>query len=248
MRLGRVILASSPAAPSHPSEWHRGAVFCVAALAGESASLGAEEPPAMPDDASDLWSQSGDGQPAQEDEGEEDEAEAGASQEAAKPKGKAPKAPPASRLPFVLAPKVRRDILLFESTDASLGLSGDSGTIGRLRVHSTAGGGKSGGGVAGGSSSAAPHGEHALTLDLKGKASRPPPCPSPLASLRLFLACASVLAPAWHHPRLPRRAGLRWRRGAVQHAVHREHRRQAGQGRGGLLRLCAPRRASRLHL
>ena len=49
--------------------------------------------------------------------------------------------------------------MLLESTDSTLDLSGDSGTIGRLRVHSQ-------------SSSATtppPHGEHALTLDLKGK-------------------------------------------------------------------------------
>ena len=131
---------------------------------GDSPSIaGDDKPPEAPDDAaSDLWSS--DEKPAEEEEEEEEEEEASqavASQASpgAKPKPKSLKAPPASRLPFVLPPKVRRDLLVLESTDSTLDLSGDSGTIGRLRVHSQ-------------SSSATtppPHGEHALTLDLKGK-------------------------------------------------------------------------------
>ena len=133
---------------------------------GESPSVAGDEPPEVPDDASDLWS--GDDKPVQEedDEEEEEEAEPVASQASpgAKPKPKSSKAPPASRLPFVLPPKVRRDLLVLESTDSTLDLSGDSGTIGRLRVHSQA---QSLSAAAG--SAQAAHGEHALTLDLKGK-------------------------------------------------------------------------------
>ena len=134
---------------------------------GESPSLaGDDEPPEAADDASDLWSS--DDKPVQEEEDDDDDEEeeeasqpvASQASPGAKPKPKSSKAPPASRLPFVLPPKVRRDLLLLESTDSTLDLSGDSGTIGRLRVHSQ-------------SSSATttppPHGEHALTIDLKGK-------------------------------------------------------------------------------
>ena len=68
-----------------------------------------------------------------------------------KAKSKA-KAPPSSSLPLTLAPKVRRDMLLLETADPSLDLSGDFGTIGRLSAN------------AGGSGPA-------VTLDLKGKVS-----------------------------------------------------------------------------
>jgi len=151
---------------------------------GDSSSLGSSSPsvdggdggdePAATQAAedSDVWSQSD--EPAKdadedaEEEEEEEGAEAAASQDAPakqKPKGKAP---PASRLPFVLAPKVKRDILLFESTDSALDLSGDFGCIGRLRVHTK--GGSSGASSSANGSAAAPlHGDHAITLDLKGK-------------------------------------------------------------------------------
>ena len=66
------------------------------------------------------------------------------------------KAPPASSLPLLLAPKVRRDVLLLETADPSLDLSGDFGTIGRLSVNAGAGGSSSQG---------------AVSLDLKGKVS-----------------------------------------------------------------------------
>ena len=69
----------------------------------------------------------------------------------AKAKSKA-KAPPSSSLPLTLAPKVRRDMLLLETADPSLDLSGDFGIIGRLSAN------------AGGSGPA-------VTLDLKGKVS-----------------------------------------------------------------------------
>jgi len=129
---------------------------------GESPSLAGDEPLA-PDDASDLWSS--DDKPVVEGgEEEEEEADPVALHEGAKPKPKASKVPPASRLPFVLPPKVRRDLLLLESTDSTLDLSGDSGTIGRLRVHSQQ---QRSSAAVGGARAA--HGEHALTLDLKGK-------------------------------------------------------------------------------
>lgn len=149
---------------------------------GDSSSLGSSSPsvdggdegdePAATqaaDDDSDVWSQSD--EPAAKDanedaeEDEEEGADAAASQEPAKQKPKG-KAPPASRLPFVLAPKVKRDQLLFESTDSTLDLSGDFGTIGRLRVHTKSAGASS---SANGSAAAPMHGDHAITLDLKGK-------------------------------------------------------------------------------
>ena len=52
----------------------------------------------------------------------------------AKAKSKA-KAPPSSSLPLTLAPKVRRDMLLLETADPSLDLSGDFGIIGRLSAN-----------------------------------------------------------------------------------------------------------------
>ena len=51
-----------------------------------------------------------------------------------KEKHKAGRAPPSSRLPLVLAGKVRRDTLLLEMQDPTLDLSGDFGCIGRLHV------------------------------------------------------------------------------------------------------------------
>lgn len=88
----------------------------------------------------------------------------------AKAKGKG-RAPPSSRVPLSLAPKVRRDMLLLEAHDSSLDLSGDFGCIGKLHVRKQ----KAGGGP---SSSAADGGPDAgsvaelrqtLMLDLKGK-------------------------------------------------------------------------------
>ena len=82
----------------------------------------------------------------------EGEGEGGAADgKKAKAKSKA-KAPPSSSLPLTLAPKVRRDMLLLETADPSLDLSGDFGIIGRLSAN------------AGGSGPA-------VTLDLKGKVS-----------------------------------------------------------------------------
>lgn len=87
-----------------------------------------------------------------------------------KAKGKG-RAPPSSILPLLLAPKVRRDVMLLEAEDPNLDLSGDFGCIGKLHVR------KAGSGSgASGSAQAEGVGEGGVTelrqtlmLDLKGK-------------------------------------------------------------------------------
>jgi hypothetical protein len=97
----------------------------------------------------------------------------GASAATSKPgKGKG-RAPPSSRVPLSLAPKVRRDMLLLEVNDSSLDLSGDFGCIGKLHVR------KPGGSVAASSSAlgdaSGPDAgsvaelRQTVMLDLKGK-------------------------------------------------------------------------------
>jgi len=77
------------------------------------------------------------------------------------------KSAPSSRLPLVLAPKVRRDMILVEADDPSIDLSGDFGCIGRMHLR------KAGKAAAARSSSEEPTGVAEVTrtvmVDLKGK-------------------------------------------------------------------------------
>ena len=87
-----------------------------------------------------------------------------------KSKGKG-RAPPSARLPLLLAPKVRRDLLLLEADDPNLDLSGDFGCIGKLHVRkagSGSGAGSSGQTGGDGDGSVAEL-RRTLMLDLKGK-------------------------------------------------------------------------------
>jgi hypothetical protein len=99
-----------------------------------------------------------------------DKAGAGPGGTEAKAKSKG-RAPPSTRLPLQLAPKVRRDCFLVEARDANLDLSGDFGCIGKLHVRkSGAGAGSSSQGAAGGESEGrVAELRQTLMLDLKGK-------------------------------------------------------------------------------
>lgn len=106
------------------------------------------------------------------DDGAQDEVDASQDAEAKpnKSKGKG-RAPPSSVLPLLLAPKVRRDVLLLEVDDSNLDFSGDFGVIGKMHVRKGAG---TAGSSQGGASSSADDGTIAdvrrtLMLDLKGK-------------------------------------------------------------------------------
>jgi len=85
------------------------------------------------------------------------------------------RAPPSNRLPLVLAPKVRRDMMLLETGDSSVDLSGDFGCIGKLHVKQPAKAGGAGSSSADGAATEpAEQGSVAelrqtLMVDLKGK-------------------------------------------------------------------------------
>ena len=82
------------------------------------------------------------------------------------------RAPPSARLPLIMAPKVRRDMLLLEANDPGLDLSGDFGCIGKMHVRkASAGGGSSSQQADGddGTSGRVAEVRQTLMLDLKGK-------------------------------------------------------------------------------
>ena len=73
---------------------------------------------------------------------------------------------PATHLPLILAPKVRRTTMLVEADDPSLDLSGDFGCIGRFGVNSRRGAAASADSAADGAESAE---GGSVKLDLKGR-------------------------------------------------------------------------------
>ena len=79
------------------------------------------------------------------------------------------RAPPSSRLPLQLAPKVRRDCLLLEAHDPSLDLSGDFGCIGKLHVRKAGAAGASSSQADGPDAGSVAELRRTLMLDLKGK-------------------------------------------------------------------------------
>ena len=85
-----------------------------------------------------------------------------------KGKGKG-RAPPSSRLPLILAPKVRRDMLLLETGDTSVDLSGDFGCIGKLHVKQPSKASSSGAPTEQPAEGTVAELRQTLMLDLKGK-------------------------------------------------------------------------------
>ena len=86
-----------------------------------------------------------------------------------KGKEKKGRAPPSARLPLLLAPKVRRDLLLLEANDPGLDLSGDFGCIGKLHVRKAGAGAGSSSKPEDGDAGRVAELRQTLMLDLKGK-------------------------------------------------------------------------------